>query len=639
MRSQRLVPALSALLVVAVGGCSPSAEEPQPQTAALFDLELAGGFFDFPWPSDARLLDSGSPDVSTFPLIQPGDTVDLYLQSIPSMVQGFGTNPLMHVRFDGALDPYGWPAPMGTVGPESPVQLINVDPASLQYLTRTPLQLHWQATDRVYVPRNTLSAVPAVGFPLAPDTTYALVVLDGLLDAAGLPLVVDERLQDALAGDGEPVLRDSYALLGPALDLAGVAREHVAVATVFTTSDSTAELRAMRDWVADPANLEAPDMQSYIEYDPGEGPYDFVGGTYSTPVFQRGDPPYTSSGGGFEFIDGEPLVQRWESVAFTLTVPRADPPAGGFPVVISLPGTGGTIFDHTQTLTARPLAELLTEPERSVAVFSFEPPLHGSRGEDVGAQPDLHTLNHFNPESYRCVIRQEALDTTYALRFLREELAVDYPDFHLDTDRVGLLGHGQGGHAGALLAAVEPEIDPVWLDAAGGGQALTAISRAEPLDVEQMLRGAIGEDDEPLTVFHPFMGLLQLLTEEVDPVNYAPLWALGAAEGEGTSVLLSGGFLDPHTPYTTISNLAVAGGAPPIEPVEWGIPEAAWAGLESAALPLSGNVEAPDGEALTSGLITRGNLGHYVMYECYYTAVTGADFLATGLADEVPTAR
>ncbi len=633
------LPALLLTALIVAGGCAADVDEVPRQTAALFDRDLADGFLAFPWPSDTRLLDTGAPDLTAFPVITAGDVVDVYRQAVQEQVQGFGTNPLIHVRFDGPLESYGWPAAAQTLAPDSPVQLIDVDAASPTYTARIPVELHWQAADRVYVPAHTLGVRPALGWPLAPSTTYALVVLDSLVDADGLPLVRAEALQAVLAGGGDPVLAEAFAPLGPALDLAGVDRDAVAVATVFTTGQPVAELRAMRDWVADPDNLEQPVLLSYVEYGDAEL-YTLVGGTYSTPIFLTGDAPYASSGGGFDVTDGAPAVQRWESVEFSLTVPLAEPPAGGYPVVLALPGIDGTVFDFTVSSGARPLADLLSEPERAVAVFSFEPPLHGSRGADVGAVPDLHLVNYFNPTSMRCVLRQEALDATFALRVLRDAVSVEHPELSLDTSAVGLLGHGQGAYAGAMLAAVEPQLDPVWLNAGGGGMALTLTERTQPLDVEDMLHAAIGEDEAaPLTVFHPFAGLLQLAVEVVDPVNYARPWALGAADGEATSVLISGGLLDPHTAPEMVSNLAVAGGAPPIEPVEWGIPEATQAGLESVALPFSGNVAAADGEMVTSGLITRGNLGGTLIFECHYTAATGADFLATGLADGLPTAQ
>jgi pimeloyl-ACP methyl ester carboxylesterase len=180
------------------------------------------------------------------------------------------------------------------------------------------------------------------------------------------------------------------------------------------------------------------------------------------------------------------------------------------------------------------------------------------------------------------VLRQEALDTTFAIRLLREAIGPDHPELTLDTGRLGFFGHSQGGHIGAMVAAVEPELDPVFISSMGGGFAYTIIERKAPVDIEKLVRQGIGETDTPLTIFHPAIGLAQLL--------------------------------------------------PPVAPLEWGIPEMGWVGLDLQTPPYSGNAVAADGEAVTAGLVTRGNLGHFVIQECYYTAATAADFLATGLA-------
>jgi len=625
---------LAALLPLCA--CSPPTETLQPVTSALFEPSLDHGFFSFPWPSDTRLSESGTPDLADFPVQAAGDLVDVYRLATQEMVVGFGTNPQIFVRFDGDLDPWLLPTPIETMTAASPVLLIDVDEDSPDHCEIVPVKLQWQAAAGVYVDGRTLAAVTATGFPLRPGTTYGFVVRDTLLDAEDRPLVASEEIVDLMSGVGDPSLASVYAPLGPALDRLGVPRGQVVSATVFTTGEPTAELRAIRDVVADPERVSSPVLTDLHLTTEDAGAYALYEGTYETPVFQRGEPPYGSEGGGFEFEDGVPVVQRWESVAFALSVPLTDAPADGFPIVIALPGTGGTIHDHLTGDAVRSMGDLLSEDSRRVATFSFEPPLHGSRGE--GAQPDLHTFNYFNPESSRCVLRQEAIDASVAIRLLRESVAALYPELELDAERIGFFGHSQGAHIGALLAAVEPEIDPVYINAMGGGLAYTIVERQEPFDIAELVSQAIGET-APLSVFHPVVGLAQLLAEVVDPINYGAEWFRRAPSGEGTSVLLSGGFVDPYTPYVTVNGLAVTAGLPPIEPVEWGIPEMAWAGLEPVALPLQGNVDAADGEAVTAGLITRGNLGHYVVQDCYYTARTGADFLATGLEDGLPTAR
>lgn len=628
-----------AALGLLLGACVSEEEGPPPTTSVLLDPQLGDGFASFPWPSDSRLTADGAPDVEPFPNHGEGDLVEVYKASTLELVRGFGTSPLIQLRFDADLAPETWPTPEDTLGADSPVALVNVDTESTGFGERIPLLLDWQGQAGTYTEERTLGAFPAVGFVLRPETTYAFVVLDSLGDATGTPLLVPEALSGWLAGEGDPALVATYEPLASASFAVGIDVMTVAAATVFTTGPTTSELRAIRDFVADPQQLDVPEV---LSFEPSED-YNLYGfltayeGTYETPIFQRGEPPYSTEGGGFEFEDGEPVVQRHESLLFSLTVPTSEAPEGGFPVVIALPGTAGTPFDHFHPNSATAQGQLLSA--RGVATFSFEPPLHGSRGEGSGAQPDLHSYNFFNPESSRSVFRQEAIDASVAIRVLRESLAPAHPELQLDTDRLGFFGHSQGAHIGMLLAAVEPELDPVFVNGMGGTLAYTILHRKDPFDIEAVLRDAIGEPEGPMTLFHPALGLAQLLAEVVDPINFAPEWYLRAPTGEGTSVLQSNGFLDHYTPYQTVNAIAVASGTELVEPVEWTFAEMQWMDRETVEPPFSGNVLAADAEAVTAGLITRANLGHWVVQDDYYTAWTAAEFLSTGLFEDLPTVR
>ena len=104
------------------------------------------------------------------------------------------------------------------------------------------------------------------------------------------------------------------------------------------------------------AQAPAPTLDN-LAYD-GEdqaGVDDIYEGTYPGPNFQQGDPPYSSSGGA---ITNPPTVQRMETLRIAITVPKGDPPAAGWPVVIYQHGTGGDYKSFIGDGSAREAAKV-----------------------------------------------------------------------------------------------------------------------------------------------------------------------------------------------------------------------------------------------------------------------------------------
>ena len=97
------------------------------------------------------------------------------------------------------------------------------------------------------------------------------------------------------------------------------------------------------------AQAPAPTLDGLVyvgEDQPGVD--DLFAGSYQGPNFQAGDPfhsgtpPYTDGGGNLVLDDaGVPQRQRSETLRVAITVPKGDPPAAGWPVVIYAHGTGG----------------------------------------------------------------------------------------------------------------------------------------------------------------------------------------------------------------------------------------------------------------------------------------------------------
>ncbi len=106
-------------------GCAPFAPD---GPAPVYDPNSAL-FFGTPWPSDTRLDDDGTLDVSGFPNPYAVGLLDNYLARADA-TSGFGTNSPIYVLFEGRLDPLTLPTPSESLDEGSSLVLVDVDPAS-----------------------------------------------------------------------------------------------------------------------------------------------------------------------------------------------------------------------------------------------------------------------------------------------------------------------------------------------------------------------------------------------------------------------------------------------------------------------------------------------------------------------------
>src|ERR1019366_6572514 len=102
------------------------------------------------------------------------------LTQVKGLLTGFSPAAAMYLRFTGGIDASALPAdPPHSILPSSTVQLVNVDPKSPEHGKRRMLETFWQQADGVYWSADTLAVRPALGYPLLPSTTYALLVPSG----------------------------------------------------------------------------------------------------------------------------------------------------------------------------------------------------------------------------------------------------------------------------------------------------------------------------------------------------------------------------------------------------------------------------------------------------------------------------
>ena len=557
-------------------------------------------FFATPWPSDARTLADGSADLATFPGVDQG-LMRTFRAAIEGDIFGFSTMPVVYIAFDGPVGAVSLPTPATTLRPGSVAQLIDVSEEGCG--SRIPVVLGVDEEGDPYRDANTLSASPVPGFALRESTTYAFVLRREFGLDAGREVVPPQAFTDAMDGIGrfaaslEPLMR--------CLEEDEMAVSAIGVATVFTTQDPTSELQLLRDFVVSDA-VDSP-VVSGLEIDPELTRDDLADtwrGSYLTPIFQEGDPPYAVGGGfGFE-SDGTPAVQRWEEVPFAIAIPNVG--EGPFPLIVQMPGTGG---DIEGTISGRPGIDAITN---GFAVATFAPQFHDSRAVP-GSDAIIHGFNYLNPTSGRTVFRQQVLDTSYFVRVLREEIADSEISDSLDLTTLLYGGHSQGGLVGGLLAGVESAFEAYVLNGTGAYISVTVVERTDPFDIQALINEVflVGRR---IDVQHPLVALVQLGTDVVEPHAFATRWRGTEGDPSGSHMFVVNGFLDQTTFPPSIDALTISAGLAPIAPAGWDPdPFDVWELPSEVEPPISGNVTALDGSPLTMVTFLDAEQGHFTL--------------------------
>jgi hypothetical protein len=573
-------------------------------------VDFGGEFFDAPLPSYKRVTGPGGPDLRDFPNPSANPLIDNYV-SLVADLDGAGTNPTITFRFDGPIDVDDLPNADGTIARGAPFFLINVDRSSPAWGQRVPVIWDFQELETAYQSSNLLTLAPLHGVPLRHKTTYAAIVTTRVAQQNAL-------FSEVWRPDHPD--HDTWQPVHEALLALGVSVGDVAVATVFTTQDPMAEMGEWSWWIRNALPIPTWD-QSLVAAEDNQF-FQAAEGLLEVPLWQHGDRPYWDEGGGFERSDdGTPSIYAWENIAFTLAWPSSgDPPADGWPVVIYSHGTGGdhgTCCDDSGGLEP---ASMLAKA--GFATLGISQPLHGDRATS-DTQVDFHTFNYLNPDAALSTFRQGGLDAIYqahALTGRSHVFDLGGVAIPLDPAQVFFLGHSQGGITGALAAPfLGGLVDAVALSGAGGGLSYTLVYREQGgLDIEELLRGVLALDaDEELDVLHPVTGLIQLLSEVTDPLNYARHWFLEDhlySEGP-VHVLMTEGLNDAYTPPMTTEAMAAAGGLPILDPIAH-LDDAHRLYLpDSVPLPSGATTTAYNGQDITAALAQFPDDGHFAIFD------------------------
>jgi predicted esterase len=649
-------------LALVIAGCSP-AEGPSsiyvvPQS--LSDLHDEG-FFDHPWPSDLR-LENGSPRLEGYYNPRSITIISEYLEAMKGILDGFSPAAAGYVRFTTAIDTSTLPAsPKAALEASSSVQLIDVDPASPEKGKRHLVSLEWHETEGVYIRPDTLAFMPTIGFPLRAHTRYALVVTDAL-KAAGGGLIAPSEDLSAVLGITSPDERtrpahDAIASTLVELSGAGITKDHIVHLTVFTTSDPTKELFAVRDRVRKdvPAPTAYPDKWQvslkasyYTEYVGAYGP---------SPNYQAGKLPFQNygDGGQFQIEDGVPKVVDTFDLRFSLMVPTSSKcpmPAEGFPIVLYAHGTGGDFESYVGDGSGRSLVT------NCVAAMGVDQIFHGTR---PGAPPngdegtiELLFFNFENPVAARTNPRQSAIDEVQRSRLFTETMmtvpagvSTTGKEVHFDPKKVLFFGHSQGGLNGPLYLASDDSALGGVLSGSGALVSIGLLDKTLPSPsvsglVKTVFLGLKADETAEADVFHPIISLAQSMIDVADPIHYAryiitdPRPGMSPRSVYMTEGINPDGTGDSYAPPHGIEAHALAMGLPLQAPGEHAILESQWGGAQPVTVPsagLSGNLA--DGRAsgvLAQWAVPSGKDGHFVVFQVPKARTQAARFVKN-LAD------
>ena len=592
------VVALSAMIAMAAA-CSSKANDPPPEAPVfvLYGPQATTGLT--PFPSNRYAKDDPSTATKLRVDLSSATTGDVLLASYASTVtdlnalDGFSTFGGAYVNFSADIDASSLKRPIdGYASTDAPMVLIDVDESSPDKGKASGLiPLYATTADHEYdYSRDDFSAVAQPAKPLRPKTRYLFVVTDRVKTLRGNPVRASEDTVALLSGRTTGAYADSVRAALPILETTGVTRNHVVLATVFTTESVHDELLALSaERRAAPPPAQVGDLTVETKLTP-DGHVRFAG-KYVSPEYRRDK---SIEGGSWKIAAGKPVIQKADQTLDFLLAFSDGTKSGPRPIVIYGHGLGGD-KDGTWGTSERLKA-------LNVAVFGIDAPEHGSRSARADHSVGFLTaLDFFSVDAdkktfvisrARDNFRQMAADQLELVRFIKslstlDVLPVGAPDGvpDLDPSQIIYLGHSFGSVMGATIAALAPEIRAATWNV--GGDGLTNLLRDS--NTFALLVNALRPVGAPKGDVTRFFAIAQGIIDRGDPINYARNVAIEGLPGitgfRGCDVLLQEVVADAIVPNSTSEALARAAGLAHVGRRLTEIP-----GLAPLAAPASGNL-------------------------------------------------
>ncbi|MGN6104997.1 MAG: hypothetical protein ACTHU0_07835, partial [Kofleriaceae bacterium] len=520
------------VVALAVGGAYDG-----PGSTVYFDLDgsiaEAETFWNLPFPSDLRLQPSGVPDVTGFPNPRNAPILENLISSIADR-RGWPVMPAAYLRFTAEVPARKITDVIGP-GAEAPAILIDIDETSPERGKMFPIVAATLPADR-YVPDGFVVLAPRPGIVLRAGTRYAYVVREafapGFSPPAAFAALAVGRTPSGARGAAAAEL---YAPLWPALDEAGIPRADVVVATVFTTGDEVARVRARSEAIR---AAHHPVIQNLALA--GGATYDGfcrIDARIAMPQFQRGTPPFDAEGRFVLDANDVPMRQGELEIPVVITLPKQAMPAGGWPLYQFFHGSGG-VSSGLVDLGYSPAPD--AEPEagkgpgyvvarHGIAAVSSALPVNPERlpGASDYAYLNINNLAAFPFTFQQGVFEQRLLtDAMLALQIPQAVVAacgIPAPAGGVHTFNAAKLvagGQSMGGMYTNMVGAVEPRFGALVPTGAGGFWNLMALETAIVPGLRSLLGGLLSIDDENLIFAHPALDTMALGWEAAEPMVY-----------------------------------------------------------------------------------------------------------------------
>lgn len=626
-----------------------------------------GDFFRLPFPNDIRRK-AGFVDLSGFPT--PGDEllgfdpVKIYVDALQATEDSWGTNPTVVFRFSGELD---FDTFKTESGGKFPVQWVDITAGTPEYGSSSGLYFAYNPNKTHYLCENTVSVRRPTGFPMVPGHKYAAYLTTAGKAKGGGTIERSEHLSAVLAdaAPSDPVLAAAHLAFQPFRDYLKdklIDPALVLNATVITASKARDPMRALatavgaagvptaKGWVKCGGAAKSPCPQAEGERACGDGSspdFDEYHALVSLPIFQKGSPPYTETGGDVRIDQPE----RNEDVCMAISVPKGTMPAAGYPLVVFAHGTGGSFRSHVRAEIAGALAKATT-PTGSVgfAVLGIDQVAHGPRRGASSASPNDLFYNFKNPAAARGNPLQGGVDQLALARFAAA-LDVDAATtggaaIKIDPSAIEFYGHSQGATAGSLALPYTDGYKATVLSGNGASLIHALLGKKQPVNIAGAIPFVLADMDSAGKLqgedMHPVLSLLQTWIDPADPLNHAR--AIGREPETGKApkhVFATYGLGDSYSPpatlaaFTFAAELALVAHDPSAaKPDDIGSPP-----LAEKAVPLSGNVTVGTAK-VTLGMRQygppSGKDGHFVAFDVPAANADITRFLGMAAEGAVP---